>query len=154
MHPLIITILLSMLPVSELRGGIPYSILSGINPITAFLVAVLANILIIPIIFFFLDNIHEFLLKIRPYKKAFNFYISKKVEKVKRKYESLELAVLFLFVAIPFPGTGAYTGVLLSWFFKLNRKKSFATIALGVITAGIITTILTLTGKTLFGLIF
>ena len=154
MHPLIWTIILSILPVSELRGGIPYAILNGVNPITAFLVAVLANILIIPIIFFFLDNIHDSLLNIKPYEKAFNFYISRKVEKVKRKYENLELAILFLFVAIPFPGTGAYTGVLLSWFFKLNRKKSFATIALGVITAGIITTILTLTGKGLFGLIF
>ena len=154
MNHLIWTIILSMLPISELRGGIPYAILNGINPITAFLVAVLANILIIPIIFFFLDNIHDFLLKIKLYEKTFNFYISRKVEKVKRKYESLELVVLFLFVAIPFPGTGAYTGVLLSWFFKLDRKKSFAIIALGVITAGIITTVLTLTGISLFGWIF
>jgi uncharacterized membrane protein len=154
MHPIIWTIILSMLPVSELRGGIPYAILNGINPITAFLLAVLANILIIPIIFFFLDNIHEFLLNIKPYKKAFNFYIERKVEKVRRKYENVGLVILFLFVAIPAPGTGAYTGVLLSWFFELDRKKSFATIALGVITAGIITTILTLTGKGLFGLIF
>ncbi len=76
------------------------------------------------------------------------------MDKVKRKYESLGLAILFLFVAIPAPGTGAYTGVLLSWFFELDRKKSFATIALGVIVAGIITTLLTLTGKGLFGLIF
>ena len=62
MHPLIWTIIWSILPISELRGGIPYAILKGINPITAFLVAVLANIIIIPIIFFFLDHIHEFLL--------------------------------------------------------------------------------------------
>ncbi len=154
MHSLIWTIILSILPISELRGGIPYAILNGINPITAFLFAVLANILVIPIIFFFLDNIHGFLLNNRAYKKAFNFYITRKVDKVKRKYETLGLFVLFLFVAIPLPGTGAYTGVLLSWFFKLDRKKSFATIAFGVITAGIVITFLTLTGRGLFGLIF
>ncbi len=129
---ILITILLSMLPISELRGAIPYAILrAGINPFTAFFVAVLANILIIPIIFFFLDKIHNILLRINPYKKLFNFYIERKVAKVKKKYETLELLALFFFVAIPAPGTGAYTGVLLSWFFELDRKKSFAVIALG-----------------------
>jgi len=151
MNPFLITIILSMLPISELRGAIPYAILSaGINPITAFLIAVFANILIIPIIFLFLDYIHGTFLKIKPYEKLFNFYITKKVEKIKRKYETLELFVLFLFVAIPAPGTGAYTGVLLAWFFGLRRKKSFAVIALGVITAGIITTLLTIGGIGLF----
>jgi len=53
MNTIIWTIILSILPISELRGGIPYAILNGINPITAFLLAVLANIIIIPIIFFF-----------------------------------------------------------------------------------------------------
>ena len=154
MNPLIWTIILSMLPISELRGGIPYAILKGINPFTAFFIAVLANIIIIPIIFFFLDYIHEFLLSIKSYNKLFNYYINKKVEKVKIKYQTLEFLALFLFVAIPFPGTGAYTGVLLSWFFKLNRKKSFFVIALGVITAGIITTLLTITGKGLFNWFF
>jgi uncharacterized membrane protein len=149
---LLITIVLSMLPISELRGAIPYAILNNINPFTAFFVAVLANILIIPFIFFFLDNLHELFLKIRWYKKLFDFYINKKVEKIKNKYETLGLLVLFFFVAIPAPGTGAYTGVLLSWFFELDRKKSFAVIALGVITAGIITTLLTVGGLGLFKL--
>ena len=150
MEPIIWTILLSILPVSELRGGIPYAILNGINPITAFFVAVLANIAIIPLIFFFLDYIHRFFLNIKTYERFFDYYINKKVRKVKKKYENLSLLVLFLFVAIPAPGTGAYTGVLLAWFFKLQRKQSFLVIALGVITAGIITIIVTLTGKGLF----
>ena len=154
MNPILITIILSILPISELRGAIPYAILNNINPFTAFFVAVLANILIIPLIFFFLDKIHHIFLKINTYEKLFNFYISGKVEKVKKKYEKLELLALFFFVAIPAPGTGAYTGVLLSWFFELDRKKSFAVIALGVITAGIITTLLTISGVGLFNLLF
>jgi len=154
MNPIIWTIILSILPVSELRGGIPYAILNGINPITAFFIAVLANIIIIPLIFLFLDYIHNFLLNIKSYNKLFNFYINKKVEKVRKKHETLSLLLLFLFVAIPAPGTGAYTGVLLSWFFKLNRKQSFWIIALGVVTAGIITMTAILTGKGLFNLVF
>jgi len=153
MNDFLITLILSMLPISELRGAIPYAILkAGINPITVFFVAVLANILIIPIIFFFLDYAHGILLKLKPYEKFFNFYINRKVEKIKKKYETLELFVLFLFVAIPAPGTGAYTGVLLSWFFGLKRKKSFAVVALGVITAGIITTLVTVGGLGIFRL--
>jgi len=141
-----------MLPILELRFAIPYGIINGINPFLVFFIAVFANILVIPLIFFFLDNIHGLFLKSRKYEKFFNFYITKKVNKVKRKYETLEMFALFLFVAIPAPGTGAYTGVLLSWFFKLNRKKGFAIIALGVITAGIITTLLTIGSLGLFNL--
>ena len=153
MNPFIITIILSMLPISELRGAIPYAILkAGINPFTAFFIAVFANILVIPLLLFFLDYFHNIFLKMNTYKKLFNFYIERKVAKIKKKYETLELLVLFFFVAIPAPGTGAYTGVLLSWFFELNRKKSFAVIALGVITAGIITTLLTVGGLGIFRL--
>jgi len=146
------SIIFSILPLSELRGGIPYAILNGISPINAFLICVLANIAIIPVIFFFLDYVNHFLLKIKSWNKFFNFYLNKKVEKAKKKYEILSYLALFFLVAIPAPGTGAYTGVLLAWSFKLNRKKSFAVIGLGVITAGIAVTLLTILGKSLFGL--
>ncbi len=147
------TVILSILPISELRGAIVYAMFkAGINPLTAFLIAVFFNILIIFPIFFFLDYINGFLMKIKVYNKLFNFYINKKVEKVKQKYEKLELTILFLFVAIPSPGTGAYTGCLLSWFFKLDRKKSFIAISIGVVVAGILTTILAIMGKSLFEL--
>ena len=153
MNSIIWAIILSVLPVSELRGGIPYAILNGISPVTAFFVCVLANILIIPVIFFFLDYVNCLLLKVGSYNRFFNFYLNKKVERFKRKYEVLSYLVLFLLVAIPAPGTGAYTGSLLAWFFKLNRKKSFWVIALGVIAAGIITTLVTVGGIGLFNLL-
>lgn len=147
----ILTIIWSVLPVSELRGGIPYAILNGINPLVAFFLCVFFNILIIPFVFLFLDYVNSFLLKIKPWRKFFDYFLTRKVEKIKLKYETLSYFVLFLFVAVPAPGTGAYTGVLLAWFFKLNRKKSFLVIALGVISAGIIVTLLTVIGKSLFG---
>ena len=152
MNPWILTIIGTIMPVLELRWGIPYAILNGINPLKAFLVCVFLNILIIPIIFFFLDYINKYLMRIKSWNRFFIYYLNKKIDKVKRKYEILSFFVLFLFVAIPFPGTGAYTGVLLAWFFKLDRKKSIITIALGVLSAGIITTMLTIFGISFFKL--
>lgn len=146
------TILLTILPVSELRGGIAYAILNGINPLSAFIVCVFFNILIIPIIFFFLDYINSFFLKIKTWNRFFTGFLNRKVKRIEEKYEVLGFFVLFLLVSIPSPGTGAYTGVLLAWFFRLERKKSFFIIALGVIAAGAITTIATIAGKSLFGL--
>jgi len=152
MNPWILTIIGTIMPVLELRWGIPYAILNGINPLNAFLICVILNILIIPIIFFFLDYINKYLMRIKTWNRFFTYYLNKKIDKVKRKYEVLGFFVLFLFVAIPFPGTGAYTGVLLAWFFKLDRKKSIVTIALGVLAAGIITTMLTIFGISFFKL--
>ena len=139
MNPYFLTIILSILPISELRGGLVYAILNKLPILPCFFICVFFNILIIPILFFFLDFINPHLLKIKYYKKFFEFVLNGRIKKLKKKYETLTLLLLFLFVAIPAPGTGAYTGVLLSWFFKINRKKSYLIIALGVITAGLIT---------------
>lgn len=148
MNHIITTIILSILPVIELRGAIPYAILNGINPIVAFLIAIFSNMIVIFIGFFFLDYFHDKLLTFSKYKMFFEYYINKKIKKIKNN--NLSFFVLFLLVLTPLPGTGAYTGTLLSWFFKLNRTKSFITIILGVIFAGIIVTLLTIGGIKFF----
>lgn len=130
--------LLSMLPISELRGGIPLGLFLGLNPVTVFFVSVISNILAIPIIFFFLDNIHSHLLKYGKYKRFFDNYINKKREKIENKIgTNTEFITLLIFVAIPLPGTGAWTGSILSWFFNVKRKKAYLAISLGVLIAGI-----------------
>lgn len=142
MDGLIKGIVLSLLPISELRGGIPVAVASGVEWVTAFVACVIANILVIFPVFFFLDYVHKYLMRIRIYEKIFTSYldrIRKRVE-VKLKEHTWEYWVLFLFVAIPLPSTGAYTGCLVSWFFEMDRKKSFITIALGVLVAGVIVT--------------
>ena len=151
---LLISIILSISPVSELRGGIPYAILNGINPLTAFLVCVIFNVAVIPLVFLFLDYINGFLMKFNAWRDLFTKYLNRKVAVIKNKYQTLSLFVLFVFVAVPLHGTGAYTGCLLAWFFKLDRKKSFAAIGFGVIAAGVITLILTLLGISLFDWLF
>ncbi|MBT3324597.1 small multi-drug export protein [archaeon] len=145
MRDLLITIFLSLAPFTELRGGIPYGLAAGLDFSLVFIVAVLANILIIFPIFFFLDNIHKYLTNWSFYNKVFNKFLVRAKKKVEKKIgTNWEFIALLLVVAIPFPGTGAYTGCLASWAFKLKRKKSLLAISLGVIVAGIITSLVSL----------
>lgn len=137
--------LLSLLPISELRGGLPYAIAHNINPITAFVFCVIANIIIIPIIFLFLDYLHGKLLKSHSYKKGFNLFLKKirnRKEKIEKAYESYGIFALTIFVAIPLPFTGAWTGSIIAWLLNLKRWRSFFAIALGVIIAGIIVSLI------------
>lgn len=145
MNPLLEGMLLSLLPIAELRGGIPYSVAQGINPITAFIFCTLANILVIPLCFIFLDTLNKFLLKLKFYRKAFRWYVNgtrKRKEKVERAYETYGIIALTIFVAIPLPLTGAWTGTLIAWLLGLKRIRSFFAVALGVIIAGIIITLI------------
>jgi len=137
-------IILSLLPVSEVRGGIPVALQSGLNPFILFLVLTFFNILIVPLVFLFLDYFHEHFMKIKPYEKLFNIYLNRVRKKSEHKIGYLGYFALYLFVAVPFPTTGAYTGTLIAWFFKLNRKISFIVISLGVLTSGLIVTLISL----------
>lgn len=143
MHPLLTPIILSLLPISELRGGIPLAIAMGISPLKAFLFCTIANLVIIPIIFLFLDFLHKYFYKFKPYQILFD----KLLGKIRKKFQrhagtKWEYPILFLLVAVPIPGTGAYTGTLIAWLFGLKRRKAILAIALGVLTAGILVTLL------------
>ena len=145
MNPLLEGMLLSLLPVAELRGGIPYAVALGINPIAAFIFCTLANILVTPICFLFLETLNKLLLKMRWYKKFFDFYIKsirKRKAKVEKLYETYGMIALTIFVAIPLPLTGAWTGSLIAWLLGLKKSRSFLAISLGVIIAGIIVTLI------------
>jgi len=148
---IIFYVILSAFPIIELRGGLPlainYAIENNIPISLVFFLIVLANILVIFFIFYFLDNLHKTFLKFNFYKKFFEFYLSKlqkKIDKFEKKYSTLGFLALILFVAIPFPGTGAWTGSILSWILGLDRKKSIFSIAIGVIIAGILVFLMTL----------
>ena len=138
-------IILTLLPITELRVGLPvaisYAIEANIPIFFVFILIVALNILLIFFIFFFLDNIHKHLIKITFYKNIFQKFLykfRKKVDKFEKKHEELGFLALTLFVAIPFVGTGAWSGCLLAWLLELDRKKSIIAISLGVLIAGII----------------
>ena len=130
-----------MLPVIELRGGIIYAAAFEIPFIQAFIICIIGNILPIPFILLFLRKILAFLSKFKYTAKLVNWLETRAHAKSDtiRKYQMLGL---FIFVAIPLPGTGAWTGALIASLMDLQIKKSFPMIALGVIGAGIIMSIL------------
>jgi len=139
MEGIINAIIWSLLPISEVRGGIPVAIMQGIDPIAAFFICVIANCMVIPITFFFLDYLHKFFIKIRWYKNIFEHRLEKARKKIERSIGiNGEMIALILLVGIPLPMTGAYTGALLAWFFKIERKKSYLSIIIGVLIAATI----------------
>jgi len=142
---LIIALVLTILPVTELRIGMPlaldYALKNNFSLPLMFLMVILLNILIIFFIFWFLDNLHRKLLKIKAYKRAFASYLArfqKKVDRFERAYSVWGFLALTAFVAIPLPGTGAWTGSLLAWLLGLDRKRSILAISAGVVIAGLL----------------
>ena len=142
---IIIGLLLTILPVFELRGGLPviveYAVRNNISVWPWFILVLILNILIIFFIFWFLDTLHESLMKLRFYRKVMDKQlerIRRKADKLEKKMDNLGFLALALFVAIPLPGTGAWTGTLVAWVLGLSRWKSFLAIALGVLIAGLI----------------
>jgi len=142
-----LAIIVSALPIIELRGGIPLAISSGIEAWQAMILCITANIAIIIPLWLFFDFLHEKLLSLKLYRHFSDrilLKIRRKSEKVKEKMATLGFIALMLFVAIPLPGTGVYTGGVIAWLLGLNRKLSFIALSAGAIIAGIIVTFLTL----------
>lgn len=141
MKNILIAILLSLSPVSELRGGLPYALSEGVDPLLSFIICVAANIIIIPLLFIFLSTLHKTFLRYKFYKRIFNrglASMNKKASLFEKRYSMLGYTALTLFTAIPFPTTGAYTSTFIAWLLGLNKLKSGIAIAIGVIIAGII----------------
>ena len=145
MANLIVAILLTLVPGIELRAGIPvaisYAVEKNIPLFLVFLLIVLVNVFLIFFVFYFLDKIHVQLLNWKFYKNTFEKYlrrIQKKIDRFEKRKGETEFILLSLFVAIPFPGTGVWSGCLISEILGFDRKKSILAISIGVIIAGII----------------
>lgn len=145
MNQLVLAIILSILPISELRGGLPvaisYALKNNVSIFPIFLIIILTNVLVIFLVFFFLDYLHKGFLKFSWYKKVFSFFLErtrKKADKVEAKLGVFGFLALASFVAVPLPVTGAWTGCLIAWILGLDRKKSIFFISLGVLIAGLI----------------
>lgn len=142
----LIVVGISTLPVFELRGAIPVSnTILGFNWWVSFILAYIGNLIpIIPIILF-LKPVSETLRKIKIFDKFFEwlFARTRRRSKLVQKYEALGL---ILFVAIPLPVTGAWTGSIAAFIFGIKLWSAFLTISIGVFIAGCIVTTLTLMG--------
>ena len=130
-------IIISLIPGIELRGSIPVGIAQGLDPLMVFSIAVLLNVLIAVMGFWFLDRLWDnWISRIR----FFKHHLEKNRKKAHEAVEKYGYLGLLLFVAIPFPGTGAYTGTLVAWALGMDRKKSMTMIAIGVLIAGVVVT--------------
>jgi len=129
---------LTLVPWIELRGSIPLGIALGLHPLVAMAIAVAANCAIIVPGYFALELFYDRLFsRFAPFRRA--------VERVRAKgaglVERYELLGLALFVAVPLPGTGAYSGTLLAWLLGMNRPRAWVAIAVGVTLAGVVVTL-------------
>jgi uncharacterized membrane protein len=134
-------LLITISPISELRLGIPYGIHNGLDPWFTFFIAVVANALIFFPVFFALRLFYNKLLSRIP---LFNKYLDSLRKRGKPKVDKYGFWGLFLFVAIPLPLTGAYTGTILAWLLGIDWKKAFPAVGLGVIVAGVVVLLITL----------
>jgi len=142
----------SMIPWLESRYVIPYAIIAlGWEWWQAFPIAIIGNMLPIPFILLFFHYVEKWLRNFKFWTNLMNWLFSKTRKRADKKIKRYEHIGLLLFVAIPLPFTGAWTGALIAYLFDLNFKKSLITIFIGVIIAAIITTILTLTLGNIFG---
>lgn len=144
-------LLLSMLPVAELRLAIPLSItVYGLNPMEAFFICCVGNLIPVPFIVLFIRPILNKMKKIRVFgglaEKIESKGNAKKDTVLKYKFFGL-----FVFVAIPLPGTGAWTGALIAALLNMRIKTALPSITLGVLTAGTIVTLMTTGVLKVFG---
>jgi len=137
----LVIFLISLMPILELRGGLIAASLLNVEFVKAFIICYIGNILPIPFILLFIRKVFDFLKKFPKCEKIITKLENKTMSK-SDKVQKLKYLGLFLFVAIPLPGTGGWTGALLAILLGMDRGKSFITIALGVLTAGIIMSIL------------
>ena len=130
---------ISLVPGIELRGSIPLGVGLGIHPLLVFGITVITNCALVPPWFFALDLSYDRVLS------HWGWFRRLMVERVRAKGEGLikryGLVGLALFVAVPLPGTGAYSGAVLAWLLGLDRRKSTVAIAAGVVIAGVVVTL-------------
>lgn len=152
-------VLVTFIPFLELRASIPLGVLSGkarifgltlqgfgLNFILVFLVCVISNIVLGVLVYFFLDKFVKHLMGFELFAKYYNRKVKKtqhKIEPYVRKYGTFGVS---LFIGLPLPGSGSYTGALGAYLLGLGYKKFIIANIIGVIIAGIIVTTLTLTG--------
>lgn len=138
----LITAAFTLLPISELRGAIPYAVINGMHPLTAYFFCVILNALLGPLVYLFLDSLHRLFYRWNWYRSLFDKIVTRARHKVESQVEKFGYLGIMLFVGIPLPITGAYTGTLGAWILGLDRRKTVIAVAGGAAISGIIVSLL------------
>ena len=135
---LIMTLLISMVPVIELRGAIPVAVAHGLPVLAAVCVSVVGNLIPVPFIVIFVRKIFAWIRRHAPKLDGFVTRLEERAAKKSDLVRKFSFWGLFVLVAIPLPGTGAWTGALIAAMLEMRLKHAFPAIALGVVAAGIV----------------
>jgi len=149
MKDIFITLGLAMLPVFELRGAIPYGLSKSIPFFNVFLISILGNLLPVIPLYFFLEKLLKFSEKFS-FGKKFSTWLINRTKAKSKIIEIYETIGLLIFVGIPLPMTGAWTGTIASVIFGIKFKNFLLGITGGVLMAGIIVSLITLGVKSIF----
>ena len=158
MKDILLTFLGAMVPVVELRGAIPFGVVRGLNIWTAIIASVLGNLVPVPFIILFIRRIFAWMRAHMPKLDGLVTRMEKKAEKNRAAVEKYAFWGLAILVAIPLPGTGAWTGALvaallgrrLSHAMEMRLKRAFPAIAIGVVIAGVIVSVITYGAQAIF----
>lgn len=135
----LIVFIISLLPLLELRGGLIAASLLKVPPVRAYIISMIGNIIPVPFILLFIALIIEWMEKCNiKLLNKFAKWLRKKVDKHRGQIDKYGYLGLILFVGIPLPGTGAWTGCLIASLLKMNRKKAFLCTLAGIVMASII----------------
>ncbi len=146
----LITLGLSAAPIAELRGGLPYALSRGLPPAGAFALTVAGNLLVVPFLLFGLRRAERVVRRWRPTERLLDAIFARTRRKG-RLVERFGAVGLVLLVAIPLPGTGAWTGAIAAVLLGIPMRKAFVLITLGVLTAGVLVLFASLGAFRLFG---
>ncbi|MDR3161821.1 MAG: small multi-drug export protein [Spirochaetaceae bacterium] len=146
------TAFLSFLPISELRGGIPFAVARGLPWYWAYPFAAAVNALAAPACWIFLSTAHRLFLKMAWYRRLFERFVGRAREKLRPAVEKWGALGVAAFVAVPLPVTGAWTGTLGAWVLGLGKGRTLAAVVLGVFIAGAVVTAVVLLGAGAFRL--
>ncbi|MDO4939538.1 MAG: small multi-drug export protein [Lachnospiraceae bacterium] len=135
----LIVFIISLMPILELRGGLIAASLLKMDPVESYIISIIGNIIPVPFILLFINKILEWMRNSKiGFINSFANWLYKKVDKSKDSIEKYGFWGLVLFVGIPLPGTGAWTGCLIASVLNMDRKKAFLATMLGVFMASII----------------
>ncbi len=137
----ILVFIISLMPILELRGGLIAAALLNLSPLKSYIICIIGNILPVPFILLLINKILDWMRNSKHFNKIAN-WLDKKVEKHKGKIEKYGYLGIVLFVGIPLPGTGAWTGSLIAAALEMDKKKTFLSVLIGVFLASIIMMIL------------
>lgn len=133
----ILVFVISLMPILELRGGLIAAALLGLAPIPSYIISIIGNVLPVPFILLLITRILDWMRKSKHFKGIAN-WLDGKVEKHKGQIEKYGYLGVVLFVGIPLPGTGAWTGSLIASVLNMDKKKTFIAVLLGIVMASII----------------